>query len=83
MDDVAQAAWRKRKDPNDHPPRRALDVALKDLEDGKLKPKHVIVVYCYEEEDGGGTGWYQSGTLDHYGALGLLTRAAQVMGHEG
>ena len=73
--------WEKNTDPNSHKPSEALNAALRDIESGHLKPNHIIVVYCTDEGESGGTGYYQAGELNGYfAALGLLTRATQVMG---
>lgn len=73
--------WEKQTDPNAHKPTEALHAALRDIEAGNLKPKHIIVVYCTDEGEQGGTGYYQAGELNGYfAALGLLTRVTQIMG---
>lgn len=73
--------WEKKPDPNAHKPVEALKAALRDIESGALDPKHIIVVYTAGDDENSRTGYYQAGELNGYfAALGLLTRATQVMG---
>lgn len=86
MSDFAAKRWEKKTSPNEHEPREALEACLRDIDSGKLDPKHIIVVYCKKpenNEEDGATGFYQSGKMDGYfGSLGMLTRALQIMGDD-
>ena len=78
VDDIARAKWQRDNSPNQHPAKRALEIALADIESGKLDARHIIVCYVRGDEENG-TGYYQSGDLPYHGGIGLLTRCIHLM----
>lgn len=89
--DLDAKRWSKNTQPSVHKPREALAAILRDIDAGNLDPFHVIVVYATRDPenpddptDNGKTGFYQAGSADGYfGAMGILTRALQIMGDGG
>ena len=72
-----RAAWEKRNTPDQHPARRALEIALDDLNAGRIDPSHIVVCYTDHENI---TGFYQAGSLHGYfGTVGLIERVKQLI----
>lgn len=78
VDDITKARWGTKTSPNDHKPTDALKMALHNIETGEIDVDHVIVVYHHRTDHG--VGYFQAGDFTHFGAIGLLTRATQIMG---
>jgi len=80
VSDLAARRWSERESPNDHQPVAALQAVLRDIEAGKLSPRHIVIVAEYEEDGGSRTVYFQAGRETVCGQMGLLTRAVQMMG---
>lgn len=80
MNEFERAAWEKRENSTDHPPRRALDACLDDIERGKVTPIQVVVMIVEKAEDGSeAVSTYQAGQHGTLGILGCLYRATAQM----
>lgn len=76
--DLTRAAWNKRDNANDHPPERSLRIALDDVTSGKhTNVKHALIMIAHGDD--GNYTFYQSGSLDIYGQIGLATMAVDVL----
>lgn len=85
-DELTKARWRKNTNPADHPPERALEVALHDIRTGKVKPEHILICIRHVDSDDemqAATQYYQAGTLDTFGQIGMLERIKHIMLNEG
>lgn len=79
VDAFTRAAWEKRGNPTQHTPKQALQIMLDDIEKGNVNPKHLIIAYA---DDDTGTGYYQAGSYEYHGAMGIMTRTLQLMGEK-
>lgn len=74
------ARWRAKRSPNDHKPVEALRAALHAIESGEVDPLHIVVCIAGGSEEGGvKTSYYQAGTYNHHGQLGLLAATSDLM----
>lgn len=81
MSDIVQLGAR-RFDPNsetkDTKPRDALLAALEAIDSGEIEAAHVIVCVGHRDENGYHTDhFYQGGTFNNFGQLGLLHTIAE------
>lgn len=71
--------------PEDWTPRDALLSLLREIDSGKLKPRHMIICFSEEreEEDGLAIGdsWVQAGKANAHEQIGLLQSAIMGMWH--
>jgi hypothetical protein len=78
--DLADVRWRRDSKPNSHEPTEALRAALRDIQSGEIDPLHLIVVIGAETDNGKTrTAYYQAGSYNHHGQLGLLDAASKMM----
>ena len=78
--DFGRAAWDRHPDASAHPPRRAVEIMLEDIDSGRVKPDHVIVCYGYATDDGTGySGYYQAGSFGYHARIGLADRIKTIL----
>lgn len=80
MNEFERKAWETREDSTAHPPKRALDACLHDIERGEIKPIQAVVVIVQRHDDGDiSVSTYQAGEQDTLGIVGALHRAAMIL----
>lgn len=78
-EDFAAKRWAAKTNPKDHKPADALKALLRDIEEGKFDPEHIVIVFS-TPGDNGTVGYYQAGVLhEKYAAMGLLFHAQKLM----
>lgn len=76
VDEITKRRWETKTDPNDNKPIDALRMMIDRIESGELNPKHITICYT---DDPTGSGYYQAGSLDYHGQMGLLSRVIHIM----
>lgn len=67
--------------PNDWEPRDVLVSLLRDLDSGKISPRHIVVCFSEEKDDGLADNWVQAGKANAHEQIGMLQSAVQSMWH--
>ncbi len=72
--DLSSKRWDCEDDPAKHKPAEALHAALRAIDDDVV---HVLVLFASKGDSGGVNGcWYQAGSYNLHGQLGMLNLAA-------
>lgn len=80
MNEFERKAWETREQSTAHPPKRALEAAIYDIERGEIKPIQSVVVIVQRHEDGDiSVSTYQAGEYDTLGIVGALARAGRIL----
>lgn len=86
VDEFTKRRWDVVQDPNKHKPVDALRVLADKIEAGEYNITHIVIAYTEgdsDEDPDARTGFFQAGNETHFGSLGLLARAMQIMGEGG
>lgn len=73
--DFEAKRWEQGMPPGAYEPVTALRRALAAIEEGKIKPIHVMVVFT----EGDRSGYFQAGELCQFAQIGLLDVAAHML----
>lgn len=82
VSNLSSAQFQRDPNPNRHPARRALEVALDEFdhpgEGGS--PEHVIVIMGWNDGEAGDARYLQSGSFGSFAQAGLAACAARKLG---
>ena len=78
--DLSARRWAANGDPEAQSPLTALAEARRQLEAGEIEAEHVIIIYGHIDESGASqTGYFQAGTFNEFGQVGLVQRGLRLI----
>ncbi len=79
---ISEARGMRDSSPGSWQPRDILIMLLREIDAGRLTPDHVMLGFGTVQPDGGAkTGFFQAGTLNSYGQMGLAAQMLDLVSH--